>query len=269
MRIHLSDVSLFCLDIRPDADSKGTVLFIHGFPLDHTMWTEQVDALSKTHRCLAPDLRGFGESTLGSESTNSESSMAAYADDLASLLDELSIKEPVTICGLSMGGYVALEMWQRHREKIDRMILCDTRAESDPPEVARGRQMMANQVSEHGMAGVADGMIPKLLAPPTLENNAALVQRLRKTIDGANAAAVAAAQNGMATRASFVEKLPKIDIPTLVICGTHDSITNLATMTALASSLPNSVFVEIPEAGHLAPMERPKKVNEAILNWLG
>ena len=263
MQIHLGDVSLFCLDIRPRSESKGTVLLIHGFPLDHTMWNAQVDAFSKTYRCLAPDLRGFGESTLGSES-----SMATYADDLSGLLEELAIREPITICGLSMGGYVAFEMWQRHREKICHLILCDTRAESDSAEVARGRQMMAKQVLEQGLDGIAQGMIPKLLAPQTIEKNPSLVKGLQRVIDNSNAAAVASAQNAMAMRASFVERLSEIDIPSLVICGTHDQITSLESMKALADTLPNSDFAEISDAGHLAPMEQSDQVNEVILNWL-
>ena len=90
------------------------VLLVHGFPLDHTMWQPQLEALAGEAHVVAPDLRGFGASDAGGETV----SMEDYADDLAALLDARTIQEPVVFCGLSMGGYIAWQFFLRHRERL-------------------------------------------------------------------------------------------------------------------------------------------------------
>ncbi|MCC6773533.1 MAG: alpha/beta fold hydrolase, partial [Gemmatimonadaceae bacterium] len=111
-------------------DDVGTgepVLFLHGFPHNRTLWAAQLGALFDRARCIAPDLRGFGESTVAAPY-----SMNQYADDAVALLDALRIERAV-VCGLSMGGYVALAIWRRHRARVRGLILMDTRAGSDSP----------------------------------------------------------------------------------------------------------------------------------------
>src|SRR5689334_15957289 len=125
-----------------DQGAGPVLLFVHGFPLNHSMWREQVAALGDGHRIIAPDLRGFGQSTGAGETIT----MAQLADDLAALLDALNIVEPITLCGLSMGGYVAFEFWRRHTSRLARLILCDTQAGADTPEAARGRLELAAKV---------------------------------------------------------------------------------------------------------------------------
>ncbi len=114
------------------------LLLVHGFPLDHTMWLPQ-QPLSDCCRLLAPDLRGFGRSS----PADGEMTMRQMSDDLAGLLDALSLDQPIVIGGLSMGGYVALQFWQTYRERLAGLILCDTRAAADTPEVAAGREAAA------------------------------------------------------------------------------------------------------------------------------
>src|SRR5690349_15812928 len=94
------------------------LLLVHGFPLDHSMWDQQIAALSSDFQVIAPDLRGFG----GSDVTPGVVTMAQLADDLAKLLDALSISQPIALCGLSMGGYVAWEFWRRHPSRLSHLI---------------------------------------------------------------------------------------------------------------------------------------------------
>ena len=148
------------------AGDKGPVLALaHGFPLDHSMWKYQIEYFSKRTRVVAFDLRGFGQSTGGSENCT----MADYADDCAAALMALGYEEPVVFCGLSMGGYVAWQFWKRHRQMLAGLILCDTRAAADTEEVARGRRRMAFDVLARGSHFVADAMLPRLMAPQTFE----------------------------------------------------------------------------------------------------
>lgn len=261
MEIQLSDVSLHCLDTgTPDSGSTGeTILFVHGFPLDHTMWSAQTAEFSKTHRCIAPDLRGFGASGV----TAGTVTMSQFADDLNELLQQLGIDGPIIVCGLSMGGYIAFELWNRHPNRVGRLVLCDTRAKSDSTEVARGRAIMANQVEQNGMSGVSDGMVPKLIAA-----GSGVAKGITDVIDSADPNGVAAAQRGMAKREDFTERLSEISIPTLVVCGEQDVITPIEEMRSMTDAVFKSVFAVIPEAGHLAPLEQPAKVNEAVRAWL-
>lgn len=240
---------------------RGPLLFfVHGFPLDHTMWQFQLDAFQDRCRMIAVDLRGFGSSKSRDEAV----SMEQYADDCAALLDELSIDEPVCYVGLSMGGYVGWQFWKRHRERVGRFILCDTRARSDNDEVARGRQRMAYEVLSQGARVVADSMLSRLLAPESVHRFPERVEGLRQVILRTEPSAIAAAQRGMATRLDVSSWLPQIDVPTLMICGIEDEISRPEEMEMMAASMPLARFACIPAAGHMAPLENPEAVNRSI-----
>src|SRR5262245_18259333 len=128
-RIHVDSATLEVTE----AGSGPVLLLVHGFPLDHQMWRRQIDTFAMTHRVVAPDLRGFGLSTV----TPGIVTMDRYADDLALLLDAMEIREPITFCGLSMGGYIAWQFVERHRARLAKLILCDTKAAPDTPEAAK------------------------------------------------------------------------------------------------------------------------------------
>ena len=134
-RMTVNGVSL-AVDVRGEPDDPP-VLFVHGFPLDRTLWTPVMEALGGTYR-IAPDLRGFGLS----DAPDLGYSMATYADDLIALLDSLGVERAV-VCGLSMGGYIALELARRSPERFAGLVLMDTRAEPDSPEARRGRDATA------------------------------------------------------------------------------------------------------------------------------
>lgn len=239
-------------------------VFIHGFPFDHRMWEPQIEAIGQRARAIAPDLRGFGQS----EATADKTTMAEFADDLADLLDALAIRQPAVLCGLSMGGYIALEFWCRHKERLAGLVLCDTRAAPDTPEAARGRHETAQRVLEEGPAFLADSMLPRLLAPQTTQNHPELLERLREQIAQMPRQGVAAAALGMAERRDMQPILPQITCPTLVLVGSEDVTSPPGEMRSIARAIPGAQFVEIPEAGHLAPLEQPALVASAFLDFL-
>lgn len=246
-----------------DEGSGPAIVLLHGFPLSKSMWCSQIDEFSKTHRVIAPDLRGHGESPV----TKGAVTMAEMADDVAGILDALEVANAI-VCGLSMGGYVAWEFWRRHKDKLAALVLCDTRAVADTAEVARGREMMAAQVATTGSKMAADSMVPKLFGSATYDNNPKAVEWLRETILATDPEGIAATQRGMAKRVDVTQILSKVDVPTLVLCGEEDSISPPDEMTGFASAMPNAQFIEIPQAGHLAPLEQPAATNEAIRNFL-
>lgn len=239
-------------------------LLIHGFPLDHRMWLPVVERISRAVRAIAPDLRGFGQS----EATPGLVTMAEFADDLAALLDALQIRQPAVICGLSMGGYIAFEFWFRHPDRVAGLVLCDTRAGADSPEMVQQRQATAERVLQEGPGFLADSMVPRLLAPSSYQHHPELVELVRKEILEANPVGVAAAARGMAQRRNMQDRLSLIQCPTLVVVGSQDGISPPAEMQAMAQSIPKAKFVEIPEAGHLAPLENPSLTTAAFLEFL-
>lgn len=240
------------------------LLLIHGFPLDHTMWRNQINGLSDRYTVIAPDLRGFGESAISTEAIG----MDQYAEDLAELLDKLHVKEPVAVCGLSMGGYIALEFATRYPERMGRLILCDTKAEADTDEAARQRIATAEEVLIKGTAGLAEGMIPRLFAQASLERRADAVEETRQVILNTSPVGVASALRGMAVRKDFTDQVADIECDTLLICGSDDDITPAAGMKQLAERFSRAEYVEIADAGHLSPLERPAEVNVAIRSVL-
>lgn len=247
-----------------EAGSGPILLLVHGFPLDHSMWQHQLETLSDTYRVIAPDLRGFGASTGATDTIT----MEQLADDMAELLDELDIREPITFCGLSMGGYVAWQFWKRHANRLSHLILCDTRAAADTEEGARGRLGMAQRVLDEGTAIIAEAMLPKLFAEKTAREQPDPVEATRRVMLATAPNTVAGALRGMSKRADMTLELPKIGVPTLVICGEQDVIVPVAEMRSIAKALPNATFVEIPDSGHMAPLEDPQTVNAAIRKFL-
>jgi len=243
-----------------DEGSGPCVLFVHGFPLDHGMWRPQIDALCDSHRVIVPDLRGFG----ATDTTEGTVTMERFADDLAELLDALGVREPVTLCGLSMGGYIAWQFWRRHAKRLAALVLCDTRAAPDSPEAARGRLDTAEKVLKQGRLPLVRAMIPKLFAKTTREKNASLIEDVRRMIGRASPAGIAAALRGMAGREDVRPFLRRIDVPTVVLVGREDEISPVEEMRAIADDLPHCEFVVIPNAGHMAPLENPPATNEAL-----
>ena len=204
--ISVNDISIACHD-----SGRGVpLLLVHGFPFDHSMWNGQIDALSERYRVIAPDLRGFGQSELGEGVVT----MEQMADDLAALLDALEIGEPVVLCGLSMGGYIAFEFWRKYAARLKALILCDTRAAADKPEVAANRLAMADRVLREGPQPLVDSMLPKLFSPQTYAERPHLVDEIERIMlrtDPRGIAAAARAHGPAARLHRRTEKHPLSD----------------------------------------------------------
>jgi pimeloyl-ACP methyl ester carboxylesterase len=251
-----------------DQGGGTALLLVHGFPLDHTMWAAQIDALSTSCRVIAPDLRGFGRTPLGDTDPQTGISMQQFARDLAALLDVLAIREPIVLCGFSMGGYIAMQFVRMYPERLRALILCDTRTGTDTAESRAGRLKMAEHVAEWGTARIAEMMGPNLFAPETFTRKPELVAAARRVVTATAPEAIAAAQRGIASRDDTTELLPQIKVPSLVIVGEADAISTRDEMQSIASAIPNCRFETIPEAGHMAPVENPSAVNKALKKFL-
>jgi 3-oxoadipate enol-lactonase len=247
-----------------DEGAGEPVVFVHGFPLDHTMWQGQIDVFSQRYRVLATDLRGFGASDVRGETATMED----FADDLAAMLDALDVRGPIALCGLSMGGYIAFRFAAKYASRLRSLILCDTRAAADSPEAAANRLKMAEQVLSEGAEVAANAMLPKLFGPRTVADRPELPAATRRVIESTKPAAIAAAQRGMAARPDSTALLPQIRVPTLVVVGEDDVISPPAEMRAIAAAIPGAEFVIVPDAGHMAPLENPAAFNAALEKFL-
>ena len=194
------------------------ILLIHGFPFSGAMWHPVAELLAREgRRVLLPDLRGFGAST-GTPPTG----LAGHADDLVAWLDALGLREPLPWVGFSMGGYVALEAWRRHPERIGRLGLVDTRAGPDDEAGRAGRLATALRVEREGSVVVADAMLPKLFASASsTELRVAAHTAMKASLPQG----VAAALRAMAARADSRPTLATIRVPTAVVVGAEDAIT--------------------------------------------
>jgi len=240
------------------------LLLVHGFPLDHTIWQPQIDFFVDHCRVITPDLRGFGRSGV----TAGTVTMEQMADDLVALLDALNITDKVIFCGLSMGGYVGWQFWRKYRARVLAMIMCDTRAVADTAEGAAGRRKLAAATLKDGSSVAADAMLPKFFASGTQHEQPQLVDRVRAMIERNQPAGIAAALEGMAIRPDARELLPTIDVPALVVVGEEDSISTVDEMREIADAIPDAGWVAVPKAGHLAVVENPAVVNEAIAEFI-
>ncbi|WP_202976797.1 alpha/beta fold hydrolase [Candidatus Oscillochloris fontis] len=243
-----------------DEGDGSPILFLHAFPLSGAMWQPQRAALADQFRLIVPDLRGFGATDVPPGLTT----MEQCADDMAALLDHLGLAQ-VAVCGLSMGGYIAMAMLQRHPARISALVLANTRANADSPEAQAQREINATIAEAKGSATIADMMIPALVASHAEPH---VVATLRTIIEANRPAGIAAALRGMALRCDSFATLQALRLPTLLIAGTDDALTPLDTVRMMHEAVPSSRLVIIPGAGHLSNLERPDEFTAALRSFL-
>ncbi len=228
-------------------------LFIHGFPLDSTMWLDQMERLSDQRRCIAVDLRGFGASC---RVTDGVLPMERHAADLDAVLGRLAIHR-VDVVALSMGGYVALALAQLYPDRLRTLALVDTKSGPDSAEGREGRDLAIRRLLTDGRRHFAIGLISSLVAPGASD---IVKARLRTMIEATPYETMIASLAAMRDRPDRSGILGRIEVPTAVIVGEHDAITPPSAAREMADLLPNGTLHIIPDAGHMSPMETPDAV---------
>jgi pimeloyl-ACP methyl ester carboxylesterase len=247
-----------------DQGTGPTILFIHGFPLSKEIWEAQLMPLSSQFRVLIPDLPGYG----GSEPIDGELSLVQIADCLAEFLSRLEITSDVTVCGLSMGGYIAWEMWSRHSSLFARLALVHTRAAADDATTARGRRLAAENVLQSGTKTLIEGMLPRMLPAGVAQEQPQLAANLLHIMEQATPQVVAQSLLALAERADHRPTLSSVTVPTLVVCGTEDPITPTAEMLDMAKQIPGSRWELLDGCGHLSPLQMPEAFNRILVDFL-
>jgi len=246
-----------------DEGNGPAVVLLHGYPFNRTMWRDQIAVLKDRFRVIAPDLRGLGESV----ASDKVAGMDQMARDVATLMDQLEIDQAV-IVGLSMGGYVAFDFHHLFPARVKALVLAGTRAPADNDQERQTRERQAARMLAQGMTGIAEETLPKLLAQETLARNPAAADRIREMIDGTSPHGAAAAQLGMAARRDYSEDLENIDVPTLIMVGTEDSIRPVSDAEFMHSRIANSQLKIIEDAAHVSNFDQPEVFNATLRRFL-
>ncbi len=246
-----------------DVGRGPTVVLLHGYPFNRSMWREQTEALSANYRVITPDLRGHGETNV----TPELATMDEMARDVAALLDKLDIRR-VTLGGLSMGGYVTLAFYRRFPLRTRALILADTRPQADTPEAQHKREEQAEKILKEGMQSIADDFLKKVLTTETLKEKPETVERVREMILKTNPQGAASVLRGMAVRHDQTDFLEEIFAPALILVGSEDQLTPPSDAELMKRQIRGSRLEIIEGASHLSNLERPAEFNLALKSFL-
>ena len=243
-------------------DNAPTIIFIHGFPLNKTMWDKQVELLKTDFRVITYDIRGHGESDAG----NDPFSIDLLVSDLIGFMNVLEI-DKASICGLSMGGYIALNAIENYPERFEAMVLCDTNCISDPHEVKEKRMATVENIIKEGVDKYAIASIPNLFAPESLKLKVTEVASVKNMILNTSELVLCSTLLALASRQETCSKLTDINIPVLILVGDKDIITPPAAAKNMHDKIENSTLEVIEHAGHLSNLENPELFNHHLIKF--
>lgn len=242
----------------------GPVILLHGFPLLGAMWDEFIPALADRYHLVVPDLRGHGATDV----PPGPFLMADYAADVLALMDRVGAPT-ATLVGLSMGGYITMEVLAQAPERVRAAVLADTRAPGDDTEARRqSRAAQIEAIRSEGLGRFADITLPRMFSQSAFSSRPDLVERFRQTILRQRPEAVIAAAQGIAARANMLDALRGVTCPTLILVGSEDVATTPADAEQLAEAIPDSSLVVLQGAGHMSNWEAPEAFNQAVRAFL-
>lgn len=251
-----------CID---QAGGGPALIFLHGVGGNRQNWRRQVERFgSMGLHAISIDARGYGDS----EDYDGPLAFTDFADDVVRVLDVLGHRQ-ATICGLSMGGRIALDMWRRYPHRIARLVLADTSAGSkETQDPAKVEAFLAARRKP-----LLEGLTPADLAPSLVETlvgpNATADQR------GALIASLAALHRESylktleaVTRFTDFPDFSSISVPTLVIVGSEDRVAPPHIAQAMAAAIPGARLTVLDGAGHISNIEAPDAFEEALADFL-
>ncbi|NNU25997.1 alpha/beta fold hydrolase [Isoptericola sp. JC619] len=241
-------------------DGAGVPLvLLHGFPLDHRMWNPVVAELPPGLRVVAVDLPGFGHSDLGQLPPTLE----AAADAVHAALRAAGEGNGAVV-GMSMGGYVALALAERHPEIVQGLGLVDTKSTADTDEARAGRLAAARTVADSQTLDAVMGMPDKLLGPTSQMERRSLYPTVYDWIRSQSPSAVAWAQRAMAARPDRTDVLHRFPGPVAVVVGAEDSITPIDEAKHMVDAASDATLHVVANAAHLSTIEEPAAVAHAL-----
>lgn len=254
------------------------LLWLHGYPLDRTLWAPQLAHNIAGIKQIAIDLPGFGESDrLTAARFNSVAggpvpgvtvnSLDAWADSVAVTLTAMGIPR-VILGGLSMGGYLAFAFWRRHAVRVRALILADTRAGADSEETKAKRNAAQALARAEGAAAIAKAMLPGMFGKTTRAQHPELDIPIEEMMRRQHVESIVAALDALRDRPDSTPTLETISVPTLVVRGEEDVLTPMSESELMQRSIPGSRLARIPGAGHLSNFEASAVFNRLLSEFL-
>jgi pimeloyl-ACP methyl ester carboxylesterase len=225
------------------------IVLIPGLLLTARFYTEQL-----------PELWRFGPVTIADHTR---------ADSMATIAEQILATAPprFALAGLSMGGYLALEIMRREPERVTRLALLDTSARPDTPEQTRARRELMDLADAGRLDEVAEHLLPLFVHPDRLFDEP-LCDTVREMAQATGAEAFVRQETAIIARADSRPDLPAIRCPTLVMVGDSDAITPPDCAAEIAAGIEGARLVTVEHCGHLPPIERPEQVTQALVEWL-
>ena len=238
------------------------IVLIHGMTFDHKSWNPQIEILKQNYRVIAYDIRGHGKSDI----LDGQYTYKMFADDLIALLDYLKIDKAV-LCGLSMGGIVAMRTFDMYPDRIKALIFCDTRSDADSNETKNWRENAIELIKKEGLEPFADEFI-ELCAPKNFVKFPEDLEIIRETILLSSPLGICGALLAQAARPDLECLLPQIDVPTLIMVGENDYLTPLDLSKFIHENIPGSELKIISNACHISNLENRDEFNKYLLEFL-
>ncbi len=239
------------------------LVLLHGFPLDGRMWEPQASPLSTVRKVLVPDLLGFGKSP----PMEGAWSLADQADALEGTLSSMGVRR-IVLCGLSMGGTLAVAFAARHPDRLAGLILMDGKAGAESEEGKAIRTRFVDQVKAEGTRNLVEGYAIKLLAPDTRAGRPELVETLKEIMAEQSPETVIRTLEAIRDRPDLEGSLGGISCPALLVVGEKDLFVSPLEMRAMALAIPQGRLVVIPGVGHMSNMEAPETFNRLAAVFL-
>ena len=244
-------------------DGAPVIIFVHGFPLNKSMWNKQMEDLKANYHVIAYDIRGHGNSDTGDE----DFTIDLFVNDLLNLMNALKIKKTI-LCGLSMGGYIALNAIENYPERFDALILSDTQCAADSPEAKEKRMKAIESIKKEGVEKYAGESIKYLFAPESFKSKKGEIDAAREMIVKTSRQSLYNTLHALSERKETCNKLPEIKVPALIMVGREDIITPPASARLMHEKIKGSIMHIIGHAGHLSNMENPSEFNDQLKKFL-
>ena len=262
-RIRVRDIHVSYLFDNEKGSKAYSIVFLHGFPFNKEIWRAQLEQLPDVVQGIAIDIRGHGQSTRG----HGVFSIDVFADDLLETVQRLDLTN-VVLCGVSMGGYIALRAYEKKPEIFQGLILADTHSYADTDAQKQKRFDSIQSVLTHGKRAFSINFVKQVLSAHTLERHPEVAKLIKGTIRGNKEINICSTLLALAARTDTTSSLHKINVPVLLLRGTEDQLISKAQMASMETQIPDVRHVEMEGCGHLPNLENPRRFNGEVRNFL-
>jgi 3-oxoadipate enol-lactonase len=244
-------------------EEAPVIILIHGFPFNKSMWNMQVEVLLETYRVITYDIRGHGDSDAGTE----DFSIELFTTDLIGLMDFLKIKKAM-LCGLSMGGYIALHAIVKFPKYFNALVLCDTTCTADTPETIEKRKLAIKNIAKYGVEQYANESIKNLFALESFITSKEKTLEIKEMIKATSEQSLSATLHALTVRKETCSKLAEIKVPVLIMVGREDKITPPEAARFMHKNIKGSILHILDHAAHLSNIENTYEFNEHLLKFV-